>query len=414
MRILLTAIYPYIFLLLYIIIPFDEYVRALPNILMTILVISFPFVVTKKDLKKLLIKPTLLFLLFFAFLIINSFFQGTLDQDFNVISKMLIPIGLVFLYLPVNNFKKLNKAIIFSSFSAIVFTLFQFLILVNQNDSVSIPFFQETVDALLIDRIYVGLLCVISILISYKSITKKYHPDNRYYLVNIIVSSFYLLLIMSKTALIILFVIVIVRQFYGKPNKIRRMIAIGTIVLITGISLIKFQPFYQSSINLKNDLSKIDYNESTIPMGYRAQIWDCALKISKESSNILFGIGFRETTNKLVLCYNNEIKNETIKQKFISKRFNTHNQFMDFYISAGLISLLLFLGVLITLFIQNKKQFFPTALLITIFLFGLVENFFHRQIGAYYFGFILAILFINNTFMENSDAQEKSNKLKEN
>ncbi len=406
MRILLTAIYPYVFILLYIIIPFDEYVRVLPNILMTILVIAFPFVVTKRDLKKIVLKPTLLFLLFFIFLLTNSYFQGSIDKDFNIISKMLIPIGLVFLYLPVNNFKKLNKAIIFSSFFAIVFTFIQFLLLVNQDSDVSIQFFQDTVDALLIDRIYVGLLCVLSTLISYQSLTKKYHPDNKYYLASIIVNLFYLLLIMSKIALIILFIIVIVRQFYGKPNRIRRSIAIGVIVLISGFGILKFQTIYQSTVNLKNDISQIEYNESTIPLGYRSQIWDCALKISKESSNLLSGIGFRETTNRLVLCYSNDIKEEDVKQNFISKRFNTHNQFMDFYISAGLISLLLFLGIFGTLFFQNRKQFFPLALLITIFLFGMVESFFHRQIGAYYFGFILAILFINNTHQNSSKTKE--------
>jgi len=218
---------------------------------------------------------------------------------------------------------------------------------------------------------------------------------------------------MSKTALIILFVLVIVKQFYGTPNKIRRTIAIGTIVLITGYGFLNFKTIYQHTIAPQKNLSIIEYNESTIPLGYRSQIWDCALKISKESSNLLFGIGFRETTNRLVLCYTNEIKDEATKQNFISNRFNTHNQFMDFYISSGLISLLLFLGVLGTLFIQNRKQFFPIALLIAILLFGIVENFFHRQIGAYYFGFILAILFINNSYLNLQITKEKSTNLKE-
>ena len=160
MRILLTAIYPYVFILLYLITPFDEYVRALPNILMGILIIAFPFVITKKDFKKLLLKPTLLLAVLIIFFLANSFFQGRFEQDFVFIKKLMIPIGVVFLYLPIRNFKKLNKAIVFSSFLAIMFTLIQFLILVNQNSNVTIAFFQETVDAILIDRVYVGLLCL--------------------------------------------------------------------------------------------------------------------------------------------------------------------------------------------------------------------------------------------------------------
>jgi hypothetical protein len=33
---------------------------------------------------------------------------------------------------------------------------------------------------------------------------------------------------------------------------------------------------------------------------------------------------------------------------------------------------------------------------LTMILFGLVENYFHRQVGAYYIGFVLVILLINN------------------
>ena len=131
-------------------------------------------------------------------------------------------------------------------------------------------------------------------------------------------------------------------------------------------------------------------------MGYRTQIWDCTSKIINESTAGLFGIGFRETANRLVVCYKNEINDIETRQNFIDKRFNTHNQYLDFYVSAGLISLILFLGILFFLLYKNYKHFFPTALILTIILFGMVENYFHRQVGAYYLGFVLVILLINN------------------
>ncbi len=396
MRILLTAVYPYVFILLYIIIPFDEYARALPNILMAFLVIAFPFVITKKDFNKLLLKPIIVLVLFFAYLLINSFFQGNLDQDLKIINKMMIPIGLVVLYLPVNNFKKLNKAIIFSSFIAIVYTLIQFVILINKNSIVSLQFFQETVDAILIDRVYIGLLCVLSIIISYQSLSTKFHPDNKYYLISIILNVLYLLLIMSKTALIIVSTLIILRQFYGAKKKLRLLITSAVIIMICVFGYSKFQFEYNNIINSKKNISKVSYDNSNMPLGYRTLIWECASKIIQESSNKFFGIGFRETDKLLVDCYKTEILDELTKQNFITKRFNTHNQYLDFYISSGLISLLLFLGILLYLLLKYHKKFFPTSLIITIIIFGLVENFFHRQVGAYYFGFILVILLINN------------------
>jgi len=384
-------------MLLYLIIPFDKYFRAFPNILMAVLVIAFPFVVSKKDFKKILIKPTAILVLFYLFLLVNSFIQGTIENDIGIINKMMIPIGLVLLYLPIGDFKKLKKAIVFSSFVAIVFTFFQFMILINNNAEVSLLFFQETVDALLIDRVYIGLLCVLSILISYQSLTKKYHPDNSYYLASIIINVLYIFLIMSKTAIIILIALTILRQFYGPKKRIRLLITTGLLVSVVLYGYLKFEPLDKEKINNIENLSKIRYNNAYLPLGYRTIIWDCALKISSQSPNKLFGIGFKETSNQLVSCYDDVIDDEPTKQNFITKRFNTHNQYADFYVSSGLVSLVLFISVLLFLFIKYRQNYFPTALVLTIILFGLVENYFHRQVGAYYIGFILVMLLINNT-----------------
>ena len=398
-------------MLLYLIIPFDEYFRALPNILMAILIIAFPFVVKKGDFKKLLIKPLLVLVLFFVYLLANSFFQETINQDIGIINKMMIPIGLVLLYLPISDFNKLKKAIVFSSFIVIVFTLVQFMVLINNDAEVSLLFFQETVDALLIDRVYIGLLCVLSILISYISLKKKYHPDNVYYLISIIISVFYIFLIMSKTAIILLIVVTLLRQFYGPKIKIRLLVTFMALLIISLFGYFKYQDTIEKSINTKNNISEIKYNESNMPLGYRTIIWKCAANISGKSPNKIFGIGFKETSNQLIDCYSNEITDPITKHNFVSKKFNTHNQYADFYISSGLISLILFLLVLIYLIIKYHKQFFPTALLITIILFGLVENYFHRQVGAYYFGFVLVMLMINQLNETKSTIKEPQDNL---
>tara|TARA_B100001063_G_scaffold17419_1_gene13365 strand:+ start:6014 stop:7231 length:1218 start_codon:yes stop_codon:yes gene_type:complete len=395
-RILLAAIYPYVFILLYLVIPFDEYVRVLPNILMLILIVIFPIIINKKDLKKIAKVSMFLLILFIIYLLTNSFVQGRLEVDFVYLKTIMIPLGIVFLYVPITDFKKVNKAIIFSSFIAIVYSLIKFLILVNQNTDVSINFFQETVDALLIDRIYVGLLCVLSVIISYQSITKQFHPDNKYYLISIVLNVTYLLLIMSKTAIIILLFVAVLRQFYGKDKKIRLGATAIILAFLAIMSYFKLPNNIENTFKPQKDISEVTYAGSTIPLSYRSQIWDCALKITKDSNTNFFGIGFRETSDRLVNCYENEIEDLNTKQNFINKRFNTHNQYFDFYISSGLISIILFVGILIYLFFKKHKDYYSTSLLLSIILFGLVENYFHRQVGAYYIGFVLVILLINN------------------
>jgi len=49
---------------------------------------------------------------------------------------------------------------------------------------------------------------------------------------------------------------------------------------------------------------------------------------------------------------------------------------------------------------KNREHFFQTAILCTFIAYGLVENIFHRQIGAYYVGLILIIVLSNSSYKQ--------------
>ena len=406
MKILLASIYPYAFLLLYLTIPFDDYIRAFPNLLLGILVVAFPFIVTKNDFKKLLTKPLILLILFFVFLLINAFLFGRIENDFVVIKKMLIPIGLVILYIPVQDFKKLNKAIIFSSVAAILFSIIKFIILVNNTGIFNISYFQESLDILLIDKLYIGFLCVLSILVSYQSLKLDYHPNNKYYLVNIILNSLFIILIYSKVSIIILITIVLLRQFYGKKRKLRLLISAVILMIAFGSIFYIFKPNLKNIFSFEKSIEEINYEDNTLPWGFRNIIWNCASSMIQEGENKFSGIGFKSTNKNLLTCYKESITDISTREYFLDKKFNTHNQYLDFYISAGIIGFLLFVVVLLVMLTNYRKHFFATALLVSIILLGLIENYFHRQIGAYYFGYILIILLINNSFFMKSEKEK--------
>jgi O-antigen ligase len=209
---------------------------------------------------------------------------------------------------------------------------------------------------------------------------------------------------MSKTAIIILISLTILRQFYGNKKRKRLLIMTGAIAVL----FITTQTGIKSFLNIKSDTSEISHSESNLKIRYRMIIWECAALISKENPNIFFGIGFKETNNKLISCYKKNIEDKFTKQFLISKKFNTHNQYVDLFLSSGLVSLLLFLGILLFLFSKHHKDFFHTALLLIIFLFGMAENYFHRQVGVYYFGFILAMLLYNNLYDSKNIIKEPS------
>lgn len=413
MRILLSAIYPYAFLLLYLIIPFDDYIRALPNILVAILVIAFPFIVKREDFKKLRSIPILLFLCFLVYLCLNSFFSGRLEADFNIIKKVMIAAGLAILYIPVNDVNspggrigKINGAIIFSALAAIIFSVYKFVLLTDATGSFALGDSPEIIESLLIDRLYLGLLCTLSIVISFQAIRKEYHPNNNYYLANIFINLLFIILIGSKIALISLFVLVLVWQFYGQRKFWKVVIAIGAIVAVVGLFFILKNERDNQSKSIENRKSPPAFIENSLTYELRAVVWESAADIINEEGFTLSGIGFDETKDRLVTSYESKISNPQKRNRFVSQGYNTHNQFLDFYLSAGFIALLLFLIFVGVSFISTRKQFLPTAMLAILVMYCFVENLFNRQIGAYYVGFILIVLMTSAQTAENNDLKK--------
>lgn len=396
MKILLSAIYPYSFLLLYLIIPFDSYVRALPNILMAVLVIAFPFVVSKEDFKKLISTEVLLFLGFLGFLVLNATLNGRLESDFNIIKKVLITVGLFLLYLPVHDNGKIKRAIIYSSLAAIVFSIINIVIENNITGDFIFKNYAALIESLLIDRLYLGLLSVLSILISYHSFRPEFHPDNKYYLINIIINLLFLLLIVSKISLLILFFVLVLRQFYGKKRKIRIFVTVLSLsfLLVLYFSVkdeIKHQDFLTEKSKIESS-----FVMNTLTWDIRTVVWHCGGMVAKDMGVTLNGLGFTETKDRLVNCYQSEIKDTTKRDLLISDRYNSHNQFLDLYLSTGLVGLFMFTILLIVLFFKVRTSFFATSLLLVLISYCFVENIFHRQLGAYYAGFIMILLLTNS------------------
>src|SRR5690554_4610356 len=242
MRILFSAIYPYAFLLLYLIIPFDNYIRALPNILLVILLVTFPFIIKKSDFKKIRILPIAVFAALFVYLCVNSLAADRWLEDINIIKKVLIALGLAILFIPISNMdtssesaEKIKMAIILSSLAAILFSVFNFVLITHDTGNFEWGNSPQVVESLLIDRLYLGLLSTFSILISFQSISKKYHPNNNYHLGNIFINVLFLVLIASKIATISLFVALLIGQFYGQRKIWKVVVATTAIIAIVGL-----------------------------------------------------------------------------------------------------------------------------------------------------------------------------------
>ncbi|MFC4475903.1 O-antigen ligase family protein [Flavobacterium chungangensis] len=142
----------------------------------------------------------------------------------------------------------------------------------------------------------------------------------------------------------------------------------------------------------------------------RTVIWKCAKNIIDEQDfNYLTGtFSSEEVDKKLIDCYNSK---EVLSGPYwwIGKNnynYNTHNQYIWFFVSYGFIGLTLFLGIFAIQFwnfIKNKNVY--SFFFILIFSFqSLFENILSRQLGIYLFLWFCCIFVIEP---ENTINDEK-------
>tara|TARA_R110002072_G_scaffold7503_2_gene40382 strand:- start:115872 stop:117020 length:1149 start_codon:yes stop_codon:yes gene_type:complete len=381
--------------------------RALPNILLVVLAVSFPFVVTKADFQKLKRLPTLLFIFFVLFLFILALITGRLAVDSPVIEKVALAMGLVLLYVPIQGFKKIKKAIIFSSVAAIIFSLVKIIIGVYQGTEFEFLNSGNLIEAMLVDRIYLGLLCVLSIIASYSLLQRTYRPANKYYVAAIILNVIFILLIVSRIAIIALIVLFVLGLFYRRSKGAQVLFVVATLIMGLALTFILNNDFRKKILYTPTNTESQGLVANTLEMEPRTIIWNCALKISELNDTFVKGLGFANTNEELVNCYQDTIDDEDKRAWLVATKYNTHNQFLDIFLATGLLGTILFVGFIVFVFLRNKRQFFPTALLGSFVLFLLVENLFHRQIGAYYVGFVLILLLIKESTPQKDEVDIK-------
>ena len=251
---------------------------------------------------------------------------------------------------------------------------------------------------LVVARPYLGFMLNIGILISLylSQVQKKYKVC---YLFLIVFFFTYLVFIGNRIQVVSLFLLTLLYfVFYMKANGWKKMlglliVGISVFVLFTYTSTLKERFEMDSFTSLDHLASRLEKKEP------RVLIWKCAWSFTQESSfHPLYGLGKVEIIDRqLADCYEDKTKDNPMRDYFLEALFNTHNQFLEYYVLTGIggISLLLLLfGVLA---VKVKRYFIPMAMLLSLFNFCFVENLFNRQLGVYLFGFVLTlILFIYN------------------
>ena len=258
MKEILKSIYPYLFLVFCFVLPLDKYATAIPNILLISLAVTFPFVVKKVDFKKLLSKEIILFgLLIIYILIISSLFLD-IKRDISIISKIMSSLALIVLYIPIEKTEKLKKTIIASVFIGIIISLYNLYFFYMDQGEFNFATGAIIDDVLIVDRLYIGFLCVISIILSIDLIGIKYNANNKWFFANIVLCIAFVLLISSRSAILLLLMVFFLKIRYT-TNKKRYVFFFLGISLITIIAFsfndnLKERFFYTNTTHTQKKL----------------------------------------------------------------------------------------------------------------------------------------------------------------
>jgi len=369
---------------------------AIPNGINISLVLIFPFLVNKqKFINHIVKKPIVWFAVFLSFILVKSVLLGHFLEDISVIKKLSQALLLLILScgLKPKSTETLKSGIVLGTFIAVIYSLIKIGIIVIQTttfDFAKGPIINETLP---VQRLYLGLLCTISLILVLDRFFKNRQKLNLFLAV---LFTLFVFLIAARIAIISVLIVIIYYVFLMIKAKYKY---IFLLLIISTTSMV---------VLLNNNLSKrILHLDDTFRESYvdkiamhepRFLIWKYSYE-ALQSTNLFLGNGFNRTEEKLVSSYK---KIPQLKKRawFINKRFNTHNQYIDIALSQGFIGLSLFLIFLFQLFVIAKKSHSDLLLLLSALIYMLVYNNFHRVIGVYIFSLIFIFILEKSNYQK--------------
>lgn len=400
MNINLEKTYNYLSALICISIPFMTYAKAFVNICMIclflIMVVSFNKdkvinIVNQKFFKALTI--------FLIFIVIYSLFNGSFFEDFAESRKIAQIILLLILFSFVNDKRFLIYGFVTGVLvSSLITDLNILTYYLNSSDLLISKSSVE--DLFTTQRLYLGFFVVISIiLLSFLFQTSNRNKQKFFYVLLILFFIFSLFLISSRSAILIAFLVLLITIIYNSKS----VFTIGVLLA----SLVIFSTIIITNKNLSNrflysqDSVRTSFIEKIKTHEPRYDIWKFSLQIFDEQNLGFFGLGTYKTQELLIEKYK-LMPIDKRKNWFIERNFNTHNQYIDIILSFGFLGLILFAVFIREILLKTYKNVYSLNLILSLILFLVIENLFHRQLGT----FILALTIVMAVHIINSQNEK--------
>jgi O-antigen ligase len=214
------------------------------------------------------------------------------------------------------------------------------------------------------------------------------------------------ILLASRIALLLSFIVLAVFLFYQVRNWLGPKKGVMVASLITA-SLFTSIFFFPQTFNRVKSIgnTEVDFtntnpinhfngeikSENWNGLNVRLAIWTCAIDAIGKSPIVGFGIGDAEN----ILRIEYEAKEFTFG---LTNNFNTHNQYLDILLNAGIIGLILIVGAWCKVLLiakKNTNQLLLIFLIITM-LVMLTENILNRNQGVFFFSFFISLFSLFN------------------
>lgn len=388
-----SYLYDNLFCLLILFLPFSA---AVPNIICIVLLAILLF---NKDFK-LIIRNYLsssykYIVILILFLIIKEFGNYGF-QNPSILKLFYLPI-VPLLVINLHNINKIKISIIASSLLTILLSLYYIYRFYSKFNFLPLSDGWATNYVLILERPYLGILCVLGAIVSFDVFQRAENKKLKAtYLLSLLISvSFIFFISIRISAITIILISGLYIFFYSYLSWLKKIGIFLSLFIIIG-ALVFLNKNLSDRFFLKTNVHQTV--QLFVQSEPRVIIWECAgTIISSEDFSYLSGNNsFNETENKLVDCYNNSITDFSKRNWFVTTRFNTHNQFLDLFLSGGIIALLLLLVFIAYKVANTYKNFAGFAVIVSLVIFMCVENIFHRQLGCYIFSIFTALYYRKN------------------
>lgn len=228
-----------------------------------------------------------------------------------------------------------------------------------------------------------ALFIVIAVLFFIYSYIKSGYKSYKY-IILVFFLLFNLYLISNRISIIALVIGTLILLFYMMSSKLKWIVSLFIILSVFIV--------YQTDNFQKR--FKSDYiegrNESDIVL--RMYHWKSVLETIKHE-NIFFGTG--TAANKPYLY--EKYRSYEIESAY-KKKYNAHNQFLEFALENGIFGFLLFVLSLLYIFkkLVKEKSIFAVAVLSVVMIFMLTDSLFERQSGILVYSLFISLFLQNN------------------